>query len=451
MGSKPWIVATVFALFWLAAATATAMVDLVTLPKRDGVQLTIYNSADITLVRETRTLSLEKGRNRLEFSWANTLIDPTSISLHSRRQGVALVDLSFPPRIRGAAVWLITADKTQPCPVEISYFTSGLTWEAYYIGTLDRKETAIDLEGYVRVRNNSGEDYENAQTRLVVGKIRLLDHIAELARRQAPYGDPRPKGKPAPSAGLQRASMEEAVRYQKAAKVMLAADGVKAPKKIVKEGLSEYFLYTIEGTETIETGWAKRLPSFRQTAVPVENLFKYDQEKFGTQVVRFLYFKNDTAHRLGQTPLPGGTIKIFQTLDDDAHLAYLGQDRSRYIPVGQKVELNLGPCAGVSIVPRRMNLERRDFVFNQKGNVWGYTQVEKRTIEIDNFRNTRSKIEIREHLKHPYWKITVDDKDAGYRKIDVQTIAFTLQMAPNSSRKITYHLAYLEGKNRESR
>ena len=30
-------------------------------------------------------------------------------------------------------------------------------------------------------------------------------------------------------------------------------------KQIVKEGLSEYFIFTIEGTETIPNGWSKRL------------------------------------------------------------------------------------------------------------------------------------------------------------------------------------------------
>ena len=32
-----------------------------------------------------------------------------------------------------------------------------------------------------------------------------------------------------------------------------------APKEIIKEGLSEYFIYTIEGTETIPNGWSKRM------------------------------------------------------------------------------------------------------------------------------------------------------------------------------------------------
>ena len=41
-------------LLLLAAVSAGKNVDLVTLPDRASVQLTIYNSEDLTLVRETR-------------------------------------------------------------------------------------------------------------------------------------------------------------------------------------------------------------------------------------------------------------------------------------------------------------------------------------------------------------------------------------------------------------
>ena len=51
-------------------------VDLSTVPARNTVQLTIYNSEDLTLVRETRKVSFKPGANPLKFSWANTLIDP---------------------------------------------------------------------------------------------------------------------------------------------------------------------------------------------------------------------------------------------------------------------------------------------------------------------------------------------------------------------------------------
>ena len=42
------------------------------------------------------------------------------------------------------------------------------------------------MTGYVRVTNESGEQYDNAQTRLVVGKINLVEKIADLARRPPP-------------------------------------------------------------------------------------------------------------------------------------------------------------------------------------------------------------------------------------------------------------------------
>ena len=43
----------------------SAKVDLVTLPNRDSTQLTIYNSADLTLVRDARSLTMRKGLNQL--------------------------------------------------------------------------------------------------------------------------------------------------------------------------------------------------------------------------------------------------------------------------------------------------------------------------------------------------------------------------------------------------
>ena len=42
---------TVLAMILFLAAAAQAKIDLATLPTRDTVQLTIYNSADLTLVR----------------------------------------------------------------------------------------------------------------------------------------------------------------------------------------------------------------------------------------------------------------------------------------------------------------------------------------------------------------------------------------------------------------
>ena len=176
----------------IVAGTASAKVDLVTLPSRDTVQLTIYNSADMTLVRESRALTLKDGENKLQFSWANTLIDPTSLEMLPKANAdkIDIADLTYPPRVRNLGLWNIESGVSGKVPVEITYLTSGLSWRAFYMGTLTEDEKTMRLKGYVVVTNNSGEDYENAQTRLIVGKVHILDKIAELARRQYPYGRP---------------------------------------------------------------------------------------------------------------------------------------------------------------------------------------------------------------------------------------------------------------------
>ncbi len=85
----------------LISSSAGAKVDLVTLPKRDSVQLTIYNSADLTLVREQRLLTLKRGLNKLQFSWANTLIDPTSLEMLAKANTdkINIFDLTYSPRV----------------------------------------------------------------------------------------------------------------------------------------------------------------------------------------------------------------------------------------------------------------------------------------------------------------------------------------------------------------
>ena len=165
-----------------------ADVDLVTIPRREGTQLTIYNSEDITMVREHRLLTVKPGVNRIQFSWANTLIDPTSIDFRilDHQDKVDLIDTTFPAGRNDALQWNIKSGMAGKMPVEIRYFTSGITWKADYVGIANQDETKLRLTGYVRVFNNSGELYDNAQTRLVVGTINLVEKIADLATRPAP-------------------------------------------------------------------------------------------------------------------------------------------------------------------------------------------------------------------------------------------------------------------------
>src|SRR5881392_446880 len=128
-------------------------VDLSTVPSRNTVQLTIYNSEDLTLVRETRTVTFKKGVNPLQFSWANTLIDPTSVELRfvSHADQLDVLDTTFPHDKPQMLYWNVQSDFDGEANIEITYFTSGITWAADYLAIADKDENVVRFDGFVRV------------------------------------------------------------------------------------------------------------------------------------------------------------------------------------------------------------------------------------------------------------------------------------------------------------
>jgi len=422
---------------------ALAKVDLTTVPTRDTVQLTIYNSADLTLVRESRALTLKEGANALQFSWANTLIDPTSLEMLPKAHAgqIDIAELVYPPRVKNLGLWNVVSEVSGKVPVEITYLTSGLTWRAFYMGTLSQDEKTMRLQGYVRVTNNSGEDYENAQTRLIVGKVHILDRIAELAGRQYPYGRPgdvvpRPTIVAVP-ASRSRKTVVEGLRAM--------AEMPSKPKEVIKEGLSEYFLYTIEGTETIPTGFSKRLQSFEVEGIPVVNLYKFELERYGNRVVRFLSFANDEDHELGETPIPDGTLKVYRTADEQKHLSYEGQSSFKYIPVGEKVELNLGAVADVVVETTQMEYKTDNYRFDNDRNVAGWDEINTWKVEVRNTRAVPVKIEITRNFDSAYWDLARNGRIDDFEKVDLDTVKFTIKLPPRSKRTFEYTLTSYRG------
>ncbi len=386
-----WTVRFLLCLFGLLPPLALLArnVDLATVPERRTVQLTIYNSEDLTLVRETRVVTFKQGVNPLQFSWANTLIDPTSVELkfHEPKAGLDLLDTTFPHDKPQMLYWNVHSDANREATIEISYFTSGISWAADYIAIADPEEKTLRLESFVRVRNQSGEDYENAQARLVVGTINLVEKIAELAKvpvgrvkdelKGEEYRELRQKAARrmmAPAAPAPLAAMEMAAG---------AAQELEAPKEIIKEGLSEYFIYTIEGTETVPNGWAKRLRSFEAAGVPMTVEYRYRPREYGESLTRLYLLRNDVASKLGTTPLPDGMLRVFRANGRDG-LSYLAAQNLKYAPIGDKIELNLGPDPAVVFELRKQKVYRDNLWFQiSSGNLYRKLGEDGFKLELD--------------------------------------------------------------------
>jgi hypothetical protein len=358
-----------------AARVGLADVDLVTLPSREGTQLTIYNSEDITMVREHRLLTVKPGINRIQFTWANTLIDPTSIDFRilDHQEQVDLIDTTFPSGRNDALQWNIQSRMAGKVSVEIRYFTSGITWSATYVGIANPDENLLRLTGYVRIENNSGELYDHAETRLVVGTINLVEKIADLAQQ------------PAPTVSFTERPVEERqkmrLEYENAlgraggfgGGMFAPANEPEEPKEIIKQGLSEYFLFAIEGREDIKDREPIRLVCLQAAEIPLECLYRATDRDGGTQLTKYYRFQNKkltddegrekqlpAMENLGTSPLPNGSVRLFSEYANK-DLAYVGGAEVKYVPIGDRVEVNVGVDSDITIA-RRLNDRRVDHV-----------------------------------------------------------------------------------------
>jgi hypothetical protein len=346
-------------------------IDMSTLPPRDSVQLTIYNSEDLTLVRETRRITVAKGVTELQFSWANTLIDPTSVTLRLPDRRLELIDTRFPHERPQTLHWAVRSEFDGDTSVEISYFTSGISWAADYVGVVARDDASMRFDGFVTITNNSGEDYDNASVRMVVGTINLVEAVRELAQRGLVAPDlademlRREQSAPAPDAMM-------SVELGRVLAESGTGGDMKA-KSIEKSALSEYFLFTVPGEETVKNGWSKRMRLFTQKgedSVPFRIEYRYRPQEYGDRLVRLILVRNDTASGLGESPLPDGMVRLFREVgstDGAASagdgLSVLGFLSTKYVPIGQEFEFNLGPDPQVILERLALSHAREEFWF----------------------------------------------------------------------------------------
>ena len=145
------------------ALTAQARVKLVAIPERAATIIRLENPNN-TLIEEERVLTLQKGLNKIDFSWKGVQINIDSIRLNvlSHPKKVRLLNVSYPPA-EAALIWEIYADQAYEETVRISYLLSYIDRLVTYKGVANKAETKLNLKSYLILRNFSGEDFGKSQ------------------------------------------------------------------------------------------------------------------------------------------------------------------------------------------------------------------------------------------------------------------------------------------------
>jgi hypothetical protein len=281
--------AILLGLFWGSPRVCWARVKLITLPVRERVEIQLDN-ANATLVEEERIVPLVKGENQVDFSWANTQIDPNTIVFRviapvgEQPLDVKVLSVSYPPN-EASLVWNVGASGSGSARVRISYLLGNLTKSFNYRAVAANDEHTLMLSQYMRLQNFANEEF--GSTGLWAG-----------------FG-PR----------------------------FLKPIGINETKEMLVE---KFDAVPIRKTYTCN---------------PAE--YDYlDRAQNKLRVPMHYVLKNDKANHLGAAALPYGKVRIFiegKGENKDSSTAFLGEDWGNFTAIDDEMKLYLGVAQDIVV------------------------------------------------------------------------------------------------------
>jgi hypothetical protein len=241
----------------------------------------------------------------------------------------------------------------------------------------------------------------------------------------------------------------------------VAESAQSTPKAIVKEGLSEYFIFTVEGTETVHNTWSKRMRLFAGKDVPFRIEYRYRPQEYGDQLVRMFLLRNATASDLGTTPLPDGIVRLYRDNGRDG-LSFMLQQQIKYVPIGQEIELNLGVDPEVIHERVHVQAQRDSYWFHRNGVDVYYSPTQGHAIEVNDtvagwddhqvweerIRNYRDK-PIAVQIRRSFDGDTVFRSNLDPKLYDFRSPEFAAEVAAGEKELLRYELVMHQGRNQK--
>lgn len=277
---------------------ADARVKLITLPVRERVEIQLDNAA-ATLVEEERIVPLVKGENQVDFSWANTQIDPNTIVFRvvapvgDKPLDVKVLSVSYPPN-EAALIWSVGASESGSARVRISYLLGNLSKSFNYRAVASKDEKFLVLSEYMRLQNFANEEF--GSTSLFAG-----------------YG-----------------------------KTFLKPIGLNETKEMLVQKF-------------------EKVPIKKTYTCNVAEFGYLDQPQNKLRVPMHYVLKNDKGNQLGAHPLPYGKVRIFIDGGGEGGTAFLGEDWGKFTPIDDEMKLYLGVAQDI-VVKRTIEKNERKHI-----------------------------------------------------------------------------------------
>ncbi|MES2338698.1 MAG: DUF4139 domain-containing protein [Pseudomonadota bacterium] len=207
-------------------------------------------------------------------------------------------------------------------PATLSYLSRGLGWQADYVALYDEKSGAIDVQGWVTLRNTTGTTFNNARTLLVAGEV--------ASTNDNPYNNYPPQRRV--SRPLRQAGTETSGREQ----------------------LGDFYIYPLTERTTIADKQTKQVSFLDVKGAAASSGYEYvnpwlNSAKEPTSAGSMLRFANSSAGGLGDA-LPAGTVRVY-VRDQRGQPQFTGENAISHTPQGSRIALRTGDAFDVKVLP----------------------------------------------------------------------------------------------------
>ncbi len=308
-----------------------------------------------------------------------------SILTRSKISEMRLPDVLEGVIVRPRLKLLAESSTSGNADVKLTYFTSGIGWEAVYIGELAIDERSILVSGSTSITNTCGIDYKGCEIKLISGSLHRAPR-AYFAREAKVF-----------EAAPARGGFEEAPLF-------------------------EYHEYKLDGKVDLGNQTTTQIDLFQPTSVSCSKEFVFDHDR-GEKVQVAIEFENTKDAGLG-LPLPAGRFRVFKK-GSGGTCEFVGEDNIGHIAKGEKVRLYIGDAFDIEAKREQIDFTKiSDRVFE-----------ETFKITLANHKEEKVKIKVLERI---YGDWSIKQSSHPYEKIRFDQIEFKVDVPAGGEALITY-------------
>lgn len=379
-------------------AQAQAQANNSTLDDQKSVAITVYNS-NIGLVKDTRTLKMQRGTSQLRFMDVAQQINPATVHIKSLTAPNALAvveqsyeyDLLNPAKLLdkyvGREVTLVLrtlengTEKLTPTRATLLSNNSGQVWQIgnqIVINPTNIVETRFDQlpsdliakPTLVWTLNNTGADSHTVEASYLTNGIGWRSDYVVVVNKDDTKADlngwvtiNNNSGTTYKNAELKlvagdvnRVRDDVQTYAMKSGRAVEMAPAAPAPQ-FQEQSFFEYHLYTLQRPATLKNNETKQISllsaaNFNVTKELVVNGQQYYYQGYNNpgeaikeKVGVYVEFKNSKENGLGQ-PLPAGVVRVYKA-DTEGAQQFIGENRIEHTPKDERVKIKLGDAFDV--------------------------------------------------------------------------------------------------------